>query len=285
MGLIGKILKKAVVGVAVLGAGLATAGAVNTHRAKKINREADDIRNRAMAKYRGANSDATSALKEVGESELKIINKFSLFCECIERIQGRPEINTNYRSIIDLPKYDLKEIKRLPEELGLIIGGAAGAGAGALVGLAVYGATAAIASPALLGGGIVLCIKGSQLKKQAIRNVAQANELSEKVDEVCHFYYKVVEVSQKFQTNLNTLYRIYDYHLKTIYPLVQRKRYWNDYTRDEKKWVENTILLTRLLHEMCKTKVIIKEREAEVVNEQRIYQLGNESTRLIQSLG
>lgn len=285
MGLIGKILKKVVVGAAVVGAGLVTAGAVNTHKAKKINREAEDIRNQAMHKYNRANADANNALKAVGESELKVINKFTLFCECIEKIQGRPDINTNYRSIIDLPKYDLKEIKRLPEELGVVIGGAVGAGAGALVGLAAYGATAAIASPALLGGGIVICIKGAQLKKQAIKNVEQAQILSNQIDEVCMFYSKVIDVSYKFQSNLNTLYRIYDYHLEKIYPIVQRKRYWYEYTQDEKKWVENTILLTRLLHEMCKTRVILKEREVEVVNEQRIYQLGNESTRLIQSLG
>ena len=59
--------------------------------------------------------------------------------------------------------------------------GAAVAVAGTLVGLATFGASAVIAAPALVAGGIVVGVKGHKLKKEAMRNREKAVELENKI--------------------------------------------------------------------------------------------------------
>lgn len=287
MGILSFLARKAgkiIVGAAVVGTAAAVHGAANTSKAKKINKEAEEIQQKALEKYDRHLKLAEGSLKVLGENEAKVINSFSTFCDNIERIQGRPEMNTNFGSVIDLPKYSLSEIKKLPESLSVALSGAAGAGAGALIGLAAFGATTLVVAPTALLGGIVICAKGSKLKKQAIQNIEQAKKLSSQVDEVCNFYARVSTCSKKFCDGFSILYRVYDYHLRSLQQIVSRKEYWYLYTDSEKKLVENTVLITGLLFKMCKTKVVDRVNEVEYVNESETAKLTMESTKLIGSL-
>ena len=48
---------------------------------------------------------------------------------------------------------------------------------------------------------------------------------------------------------------------------MSEKTDWNDYSHDERKLVENTVLLVGVLFEMCKVKLVIEKSGASEINE------------------
>ena len=63
---------------------------------------------------------------------------------------------------------------------------------------------------------------------------------------------------------MDSLYRLYHRKVKE---LVNQKNDWNDFSSDEKKLVENTVLLVGVLYEMCKVKLVVENKDVSQVNE------------------
>ena len=62
------------------------------------------------------------------------------------------------------------------------------------------------------------------------------------------------------------------------------KNVWKQFSREEKKNVENTVLLARLLYEMTQTKIVVrqeKEDRLETVNTAEIAKLQKQATKLL----
>ena len=63
------------------------------------------------------------------------------------------------------------------------------------------------------------------------------------------------------------------------------KTVWKQFSREEKKNVENTVLLARLLYEMTQTKIVVrqeKEDKLETVNTAEIAKLQKQATKLLE---
>ena len=165
-------LKDHTIGVILtaLGIGVAagTKGAVDAHKAKKINRQALDIQQAALERRENAYQETQAVLADLGEAEKTAIDSFVHFADTMERIQGRPKMKSNIFSAVKLPNYEPEEIKKLSTDVQMAIVGAGGVGVGALAGLAAFGVGAIIAAPAMAGAGLILCIKGFGLKKSTV---------------------------------------------------------------------------------------------------------------------
>ena len=276
---------KVLFGAAGAGAAAAGVGAYQAHKAKKVNQKALAIQKAALEKHDLAYQKAQAVLTELGESEKDALDSFSLFADTMARIQGRPQIKTNILSKVKLPNYEPEEIKSLSADVQMAIIGAGGAGAGALAGLAAFGAGALVAAPAMLGAGLVLCVKGFGLKKKAIENERQAKKMMKNVDEIVVFYRELQSVASSYCDSIRAVFRRYSDCLSQVQDILSVKTSWKDFTRKEKKIVENTILLARLLYEMTKASIIIKQEDEdkiEKLNSGELLKLQKQADKLLQ---
>ncbi len=278
--------KGVIVGAAAIGGAGAGAGIFNAHKAKKINRQALDIQQNALERHEQAYQETQAVLALLGEVEKDAIDSFVHFADTMERIQGRPKFKSNIFSTVKLPNYEPEEIKNLSAEVRMAIDGVVGAGVGGLAGLAAFGAGAGalVAAPAMALGGVVLCVKGFGLKKKAIENKRQAKQMEKSVDEIVAFYAELRKAADSFRGSVTAVYSRYAEGLQHVEDTLTIKTVWKQFSREEKKNVENTVLLARLLYEMTQTKIVVrqeKEDKLETVNTAEIAKLQKQATKLL----
>lgn len=274
----------AIVGAAGIGGAGAGIGLFNANKAKKINRQALNIQQAALEKHEQAYQETQSVLAKLGEAEKEAIDSFVYFADTMERIQGRPKIKSSIFSAVKLPNYEPEEIKTLSAEVRMAIDGVVGAGIGGLVGLAAFGAGAIVAAPAMALGGVVLCVKGIGLKRKAIKNRRQAKQMEKSVDEIVAFYSELRKASESYRKSLTAIYQKYIEGLRHVEETLSAKTAWKQFSRVEKKNVENTIMLARLLYEMTRTKIVVKqenEDKLETVNTTELAKLQKQATKLL----
>ena len=272
-------------GSAGAGAAAAGVGIHNARKAKRINKNAVAIQEAALEKHDNAYRETQAILEELGESEKTAIDSFPFFADTMARIQGRPQIKTNVLSSVNLPNYEPEEIKSLSANLQMAIVGAGGAGAGALAGLAAFGAGAIIAAPAMLGTGLVLCVKGIGLRKKAVENERQAKSMAKSVDEIIAFYGELQSAARQYKDSVCAVYERYVDYLNRVEGILSEKTTWKEFSKIEKRTVENTVLLARLLYEMTKTNIIIKqdsEEKLEKLNSAEMVKLQKQAGKLLQ---
>ena len=278
--------KGVIVGAAAIGGAGAGAGIFNAHKAKKINRQALDIQQNALERHEQAYQETQAVLALLGEVEKDAIDSFVHFADTMERIQGRPKFKSNIFSTVKLPNYEPEEIKNLSAEVRMAIDGVVGAGVGGLAGLAAFGAGAGalVAAPAMALGGVVLCVKGFGLKKKATENKRQAKQMEKIVDEIVAFYAELRKAADSFRGSVTAVYSRYAEGLQRVEDTLTTKTVWKQFSREEKKNVENTVLLARLLYEMTQTKIVVrqeKEDRLETVNTAEIAKLQKQATKLL----
>ena len=278
--------KGVIVGAAAIGGAGAGAGIFNAHKAKKINRQALDIQQNALERHEQAYQETQAVLALLGEVEKDAIDSFVHFADTMERIQGRPKFKSNIFSTVKLPNYEPEEIKNLSAEVRMAIDGVVGAGVGGLAGLAAFGAgaSALVAAPSMALGGVVLCVKGFGLKKKAIENKFQAKHMEKNVDEIVAFYAELRKAADSFRGSVTAIYSRYAEGLQRVVDTLATKTVWKQFSREEKKNVENTVLLARLLYKMTQTKIVVrqeKEDKLETVNTAEIAKLQKQATKLL----
>ena len=169
----------------------------------------------------------------------------------------------------------------------MAIGGVGGAGVGALAGLAAFGAGAIVAAPAMIGAGLVLCVKGYGLKKKAVENKRQAKEMMASVDEIVAFYAELRKAANTYRESVSSVYKVYTEHLNRVEAILMTKTAWKEFTRKEKKTVENTVLLARLLYEMTKVTLVVKqddEEKLEKINTAELVKLQKQAGKMLKEV-
>ena len=275
-----------IAGAAGLGAAGVGAGIFNAHKAKKTNQKALDIQQAALERHEQAYQETQSVLAMLGDVEKAAIDSFVSFADAMERIQGRPKFTSNVSFTVKLPKYEPEKIKNLSAEIRMAIDGVVGAGVGGLAGLAAFGAGAGAlaAAPAMAGVGLVLCVKGFGLKKEAAENKRQAKQMEKSVEEIVAFYAQLRKAADSFRESVTTVYSRYAEGLRRVEDTLTTKTVWKQFSREEKKTVKNTVLLARLLYEMTQTKIVVrqeKEDKLETINTAEIAKLQKQATKLL----
>jgi len=272
-----------IAGSAVVGGGVATIGVVNAHKAKKINKEASEIQKAAIEKHDLANQKTSEVLEKLGETKKMVIDSFVYFADVMEQIQARPKIKNNFFSTVKLPSYEPTEIKAFSGDLQTALATIGGGAGGAMVGLAAFGATAVITAPALISAGVILCVKGISLKKKAIENKKEALKLEKTVEEIIRYYEKLQDTAVSFEGSIKMIYEKYLFGLGRIEETLATKKAWKEFSSREKKVVENTVLLARMLYEMARTSLIVqdyKEDQIETINTLELEKLQKQAAKL-----
>ena len=133
----------AAVAAGVTGTGAAVAGGVKMKDAKDTMDCAKRKFDRAQERVQNSQTAATSAMDDLGKLELEVEQSWQSFSDLIEKIQNRPQFNEISHNGITLPTFTPEELRKVSVGAGVLLGGAGGAAAGTLGGIAASGATTA----------------------------------------------------------------------------------------------------------------------------------------------
>lgn len=138
----------------------------------------------------------------------------------------------------------------------------------------------------LLVGGIIFNVTGSKLSDKADEAYSQAKRTEEEVNKIVAYFKELRTSAGNFKTALNSAEEQYRKRLNVLDCIVNqwRKQDWADFSAQEKKTTENTILLVGLLYRMCQVKLVLKsekEYDLNTVNKSEIDKtVGNEQKLL-----
>ena len=251
-----------------IGVGTAVNGIINKKQAKRINDNAAKIKNEAIERYNVSYNSTCGTLDKLGQLRLEVINSFNRFSDNMEKLQGRPEFKNNYAKDYKMSSITIKDFKVLSSNIQDAISTAGGAAVGTLAGLAAFGTAAVIVAPTLLGGGFVLCIRGHSLKKKAIANEAEAIQLNNDINQVTNFYNELTKTTNYFLIKINYVYQKYFEYLEAFEQILRVNKYWDCFSDFQKKQTENLVMLAKILYDMCKVELVIKDtaNETEIIN-------------------
>ena len=142
---------------------------------------------------------------------------------------------------------------------------AAGGGGMALGAIVLNVATVGVG---LLIGGIIFSVAGSSLSDKVDEAWEQVEIETASVEKICVYLKDLSKSGKKYYDAISTARNIYNKQLRQLRHTVNvlEKTNYRDFTEDETLNFQNTILLVRLLHEMCKVKLVLQNETEEDIN-------------------
>lgn len=130
-------------GVAATAKGLksGTLGGKEIFKSNKKLQRINKRHEKNIKEFDQLNLITTYLLDKIGNNELIILQQFESFSELFEKIQNRPEFDEIISENIQLPSYDINDLKMSAAGASAVIGAVGGAGSGVSVGIAAAGAT------------------------------------------------------------------------------------------------------------------------------------------------
>ena len=118
-----------------------------------------------------------------------------------------------------------------------------------------------------------------------MENREKAVMLENKIGEIVKYHNDVAKYADFLTSCFSRINSAYRSHLMKLSRVLASKNSWNDFTKVEKQIVENCVLLTRLLTEMCKIQIIIKRRgDVECVNEEGVKEMQDKAFTILSKL-
>lgn len=149
--------------------------------------------------------------------------------------------------------------------LAALGGGALAAGGGGMaLGATILGATTL--GVGLLVGGVIFNFAGGKLSDKADDAWYQMKKAEEQINTICDYLINLRNTSNKYYDTISSVNDIYKKHLSRLTNIVtiEGHKNWNNFTNEEKKITENTVLLVGLLYNMCKVEIVLKGNEEEL---------------------
>ncbi len=151
--------------------------------------------------------------------------------------------------------------------LAALGGGALAAGGGgmALGSIVLGGATLGVG---LLIGGLIFGIAGKSLSSKAEDAVRQEKNAERHIDRIITHLHNLGAYAAKYRVQMESINRIYQRHLGVLDEMinVRGKRNWNEFTAEEKKIIENCVLLVTVLYNMCNVQFVLREEGKNALN-------------------
>ena len=128
----------------------------------------------------------------------------------------------------------------------------------------------------LLVGGIIFSLSGSSISDKADKAHQQMLENEKKVNTICKFLDELRTSASSYLNTFRRVVTIYDYYLSKMRHIIEvthsSNPNWNLFSFDEKKTIENTVLLVGVIYNMCKVKLVLSDGAKDInrVNNQEI---------------
>ncbi len=143
--------------------------------------------------------------------------------------------------------------------LAALGGGSLAAGGGGMaLGTTILGVSTL--GVGLLVGGIIFSLSGSSISGKADKAHQQMLENEKKVNTICKFLDELHSSANMYLKIFRRVVTIYDYSLSRMRNIIEVVHHpnpnWNDFSTDEKKTIENTVLIVGVIYNMCKVKLV-----------------------------
>lgn len=152
--------------------------------------------------------------------------------------------------------------------LAALGGGAIAAGGGGMaLGATILGVTTL--GFGLMVGGLIFNLTGSSISNKAKLSMEQVKKAEDEINAICSYLANLRRTAEKFKNVFSSVQKIYLRHLQHLDTIInfQKKTEWSEFTEDEKRLVENAVLLTGLLYKMCQVKLVLATEEENKLNE------------------
>ena len=268
--------------------------AMGLHSSIKINdlksykSEAYKIQKNALDRLKLHCKKAVLKADELGLQEMKIIETFRVFSDYIEEIQERPVFDGIQLSSFKLDSNGLMELRKMSNNVALLMGTAGSMAIGVAGGFAAAGAaTSAISvlgtassdtvianlsgaaatnatfaalgggSLATGGGGIAFEFIAEQLSDSADLAMVEAKKTEYQVRKLINFFDELSYISNIYGKSMSDIANKYFKHLHKMIDIIKNKRYchWSNFNEEEKSIVKNTILYVNILYNMCRVQI------------------------------
>lgn len=146
--------------------------------------------------------------------------------------------------------------------LAALGGGSLAAGGGGMaLGTTILGASTL--GVGLLVGGIIFSLSGSSISDKADKAHKQMLDNEKKVNTICKFLDELHTSANMYLKIFRRVVTIYDYYLSKMRSIIEvshsNNPNWNLFSYDEKKTIENTVLLVGVIYNMCKVKLVLSD--------------------------
>lgn len=151
--------------------------------------------------------------------------------------------------------------------LAALGGGSLAAGGGGMaLGTTVLGA--ATLGVGLLVGGVIFGITGGKVSSDAKKAQKEIEKETLQTEEICNYLLDLQGTANRYGRKLDEVSGMYHEHMEKLKWMVvmQGRADWDWYTEPEKRLVNNTALLVKLLYNMCKVELVQKSEEEDAVN-------------------
>lgn len=129
-----------------LGTTMGVHGAFKIKDSKSYISEAEKIQNRALDRFIRHSRDAISMADTLGIKEMKIIETFEAFSNCIDKIQQRPYFENTKLFSFNLNYEEIQKLRHKSKEVSLLLGTTGSMAVGVAGGFAAAGATTSAVS-------------------------------------------------------------------------------------------------------------------------------------------
>lgn len=153
--------------------------------------------------------------------------------------------------------------------LAALGGGALGTSAtagGMALGSTILGATTL--GVGLLVGGMIFNFTGSKLSDKADEAYSQMRKAEDTINKACNYLSELENISIKYTYSLTKVYEKYLENFKYIsYHVNELNRVdWYEFSKYERKLIENCVLLVGLLYKMCQVSLVNKSENKNDMN-------------------
>lgn len=245
------------------------------HKVVKISKARDKIKSarshhkKNLARFKKQRTKTKEDIEKLNAMESDISKSFKVFSDVFEKIQNRPEFKEYIKNDVNIPKYKGKKLKKVPVEFEL---------------LDTLVVATARCQPLLSYG--ILVLAGGPLSHKAKKAQKQMKRAEKKIDKACDYMKELRKAAVDYRYSLQSVNRIYQDHLARLRNIVNDsgKTNWVEFTQNEKLCVENSVLLTALLYNMCKVQLVLKENDQkEQVNSKEIEESMTEAKQFLAS--
>lgn len=120
----------------------------------------------------------------------------------------------------------------------------------------------------LLVGGVIFGITGGKISSDAKKAQKEIEKETLQTEEICNYLLDLQGTANRYGRKLDEVSGMYHEHMEKLKWMVvmQGRADWDWYTEPEKRLVNNTALLVKLLYNMCKVELVQKSEEEDAVN-------------------
>ena len=208
-------------------------GFIQKIKAKLAYKKAKKIRDEAISKVEESEKRVNDHLEKLGSLEMTVADSMKEFVELFEQIKSIDKDIIPQVTISNIAVNDFKPLKTLSSDFRIAAAGVVGAGVGMSVCAALIGINPITWSAGVAISGVVICMKGYAIKKEAVQTVADAKRIQSEAETILQYHTELNKAADDLYAELSSMNDLYGKLLDRMRDIVSTNRDYRSYTPDQ----------------------------------------------------